>query len=205
VVRNAYTKSLRQEVDPQVYFKLSDEMKWGLVTFFKVSGDSRRAIGFVEEKWKEREAEYPFIYHFLDETYKQLYTSEMNAGKVFNFAMLIALIITVAGLFAMAYYATQRRVREIAIRKVYGASLKDIFILLNRSFLFWVSIAFVIACPVAYYALQKWMQTFIVKTSLSVWIFLTVGIVALIITLLTTGYQTWRAATANPVKAIKTE
>jgi putative ABC transport system permease protein len=203
VVHDAYTKSLQQGVDPQIYYKLNWD-GWNPV-FFKISGDPQRAISFIEQKWKEREAEYPFEYHFLDDTYKQLYTSEMNAGKVFAFAMLIALIITVAGLFAMAYYATQRRLREIAIRKVYGASIKDIFILLNKSFLLWVVIAFAIACPIAYYGLQKWLGSFIVKTPLNAWVFFAVGGVALLITLLTTGYQTWKAATANPVEAIKSE
>jgi putative ABC transport system permease protein len=123
VVRNAHTKSLHQAVDPQVYFKLNENQWWDPVLFFKISGDPQRAIAFIGERWKEREAEYPFTYHYLDDTYKQLYTSEKNAGKVFAFAMLIALMITVAGLFAMAYYATQRRVREIALRKVHGATI----------------------------------------------------------------------------------
>jgi putative ABC transport system permease protein len=134
-----------------------------------------------------------------------MYTAEKDDGKVFAYAMLIALIITVAGLFAMAYYATQRRVREIAIRKVYGASVKDLFILLNKSFVLWVAIAFVIACPVAYFGLHKWLGEFAVRTPLNVWVFLLVGAVALLVTLLTTGYQTWKAATANPVNTIKTE
>ena len=205
VVRNAHTKSLHQAVDPQVYHKLSDNNWWDPVFFFKINGDPQRAIAFIGQKWKEREPEYPFEYHFLDDTYKQLYTSEMNAGKVFGFAMLIALIITVAGLFAMAYYAIQRRVKEIAIRKVYGAGIKDIFILLNKDFVLWVIISFMIACPIAYYGLHKWLEGFAVKTSLSIWIFLLVGVIALLVTLLTTGYQTWKVATANPVKGLKTE
>ena len=205
VVRNVHTKSLHQDVDPQVYFKIVEEQWWNPVFFFKISGDPARTIAFIEEKWKEREADYPFAYHFLDETYHQLYSSEKNAGKVFAFAMLITLMITVAGLFAMAYYATQRRLKEVAIRKVYGASIKDIFVLLNKSFLLWVSIAFAVACPLAYYGLQKWLEGFAVKTPLNVWVFLLVGVVAFLITLLTTGYQTWKVATANPVKFLKAE
>jgi len=203
LVRNANTRSLHQEVDPQIYIKLESET-WNMV-FFKINGDPQRAIAFIEQKWKEREADYPFEYHFLDDTYHQLYTSEMNSGKVLSFAMLITLIITVAGLFAMAYYATQRRVREVAIRKVYGASLKDIFVLLNKDFVLWVAIAFMIACPLAFFGLQKWLEGFVVKTSLSAWVFLLVGAVALLITLFTTAYQTWKVATANPVKYLKTE
>jgi putative ABC transport system permease protein len=203
VVRNAYTKSLHQEIEPQIYTKLTSE-RWGYV-FFKISGDPQRAIAVIEQKWKEREADYPFEYHFLDDTYKQLYTAEMNSGKVLSFAMLITLIITVAGLFAMAYYATQRRVREIAIRKVYGATIKDIFMLLNKDFILWIAIAFVIACPIAYYGIYRWLEGFVVKTSLSAWVFLLVGMIAFLITLLTTGFQTWKAARENPVKAIKTD
>jgi len=154
VVRNAHTKSLHQDVDPQVYFMLTEDTWWDPVFFFKISGDPGRVITFIEQKWKEREADYPFSYHFLDETYQQLYSSEKNAGKVFAFAMVITLMITIAGLFAMAYYATQRRMKEVAIRKVYGASIMDIFVLLNKSFLLWVCIAFAIACPLAYYGLQ---------------------------------------------------
>ena len=205
VVRNAHTKSLHQDVDPQVYFKLTDDAWWDPVFFFKISGNPGRAIVFIEQKWKEREADYPFEYHFLDDTYQQLYTSEMNAGKVFAFAMIISLMITVAGLFAMAYYATQRRMKEVAIRKVYGASIRDIFVLLNKSFLLWVAIAFAIACPVAYFGLHQWLEGFAVKTSLSIWVFLMIGVVAFLITLLTTGYQTWKVATANPVKYLKSE
>jgi len=205
VVRNAYTKSLHQEVDPQIYFKLTEDTWWNPVFFFKINGDPQRAISFIGQKWKEREAEYPFSYYFLDETYQKLYTAEVNSGKVFLFAMIISLLITVAGLFAMAYYATQRRVREIAIRKVYGATIMDLFILLNKNFVLWVAIAFTIACPVAYFGLQKWLGEFAVRTPLNVWMFLLVGAVALLITLLTTGYQTWKAATSNPVKALKSE
>jgi putative ABC transport system permease protein len=205
VVRDAHTKSLHQAVDPQIYFKLKDNEWWNPVMFFKISGDPQRAIAFIEQKWKEREPDYPFEYHFLDETYQKLYTAEKNAGKVFSFAMLISVMITVAGLFAMAYYATRRRVREIAIRKVYGAKIKDVFVLLNKSFVLWVGIAFAIACPVAWLGLQKWLAGFTVKTSLNVWIFLAVGVIAFLITLCTTGYQTWKAATDNPVNTIKNE
>ena len=204
LVRNAYTKSLHQDVDPQVFMKLS-ENQFGNYIFFKISGNPQRAINAVERKWQERVPVYAFDYQFLDDTYKQLYTSEVNSGKALAFAMLITLIITVAGLFAMVYYATRRRMREIAIRKVYGASIKDIFVLLNKEFVLLLAIGFMIACPIAYYGLRKWLEGFVVKTSLSAWVFLLVGVIAFVITLLTTGYQTWKVATANPVKYLKTE
>jgi putative ABC transport system permease protein len=205
VIKDAYTKSLHQEVAPQVYRKMSDSSTGRNMVFFKIEGDPQKAIGFIEQKWKERVDDFPFEYSFLDDTYKQLYKAETSAGRVYAFAMLIALIITVSGLFAMVYFVTRRRLREIAIRKVHGASLKDIFLLLNKGLLLLAGIAFMIACPIAYYGLQKWLSGFTVRTSLSIWVFLLVGAVALLITLLTTGYQTWKAATENPANALKNE
>jgi putative ABC transport system permease protein len=201
VMRNANIRSLRDEIDPQVYMKL-ERNTWRPV-FFKVTGDPQRAIDVIRAKWEELEPDYPFEYHFLDDTYKDLYASEMNAEKVLAFAMLITFIISVAGLFAMAFYVTQRRIKEIGLRKVNGATLKDLLLLLNKDFVVWVLISFLIAMPVAYFGLQSWLDGFTVKTSLSIWIFLLVGIIAMAVALLTTSFQTWKVATMNPVKTLK--
>jgi putative ABC transport system permease protein len=208
VMRNANIRSLRDEVDPQVYMKLNWN-RWspvfGSPVFFKVTGDPQWAIRVVRAKWEELEPDYPFEYHFLDDTYKELYASEMNAEKVLAFAMLITFIISVAGLFAMAFYVTQRRIKEIGLRKVNGATLKDLLLLLNKDFVIWVLISFVIASPVAWFCLQSWLDGFTIKTALSIWIFLLVGIIALSVALLTTSFQTWNVATMNPVKTLKSE
>jgi putative ABC transport system permease protein len=196
VLRNAHVRSLRDEVDPQVYVKLIWD-KWKPV-FFKITGDPQQTIDILRARWETLEPGYPFEYHFLDDTYRELYASETNAGKVFAFAMLITFVISVAGLFAMAFYVTQRRVREIALRKVNGATLRDLLLLLNKDFVWWVVISFLIASPLAYFGLQSWLEGFAVKTSLSVWIFLLVA-------LLTTSFQTWKVATTNPVEMLKNE
>ncbi|MDR3260957.1 MAG: ABC transporter permease [Tannerella sp.] len=203
VVRNANIRSLRDEIDPQIYRKI-DRNQWNPV-FFKVVGDPERAISVIRAKWEELELYYPFEYHFLDDTYKELYTSEINAEKVLAFAMLITFIISIAGLFAMAFYATQRRIKEIGLRKVNGATLKDLLLLLNRDFIVWVLISFFIATPVAWFSLRSWLDGFTVKTPLSIWLFLLVGIIALAVALLTTSFQTWKVATMNPVKTLKSE
>ena len=205
VIKNAYTRSFHHEIEPQVFKKMDDNWSWWSVVYFKISGNPQKALNVIEQYWKEHDPNYPFTYHFLDDTYKQFYTSEMNAGKVFSFTMLITFIITISGLFAMSYYAVQRRIREIALRKVHGASVSDIFVLLNKNLLLLAVIAFVIACPVAYYGLQKWLDDFVVQTSLSLWVFLLTGLIVFIIILITTGYHTWKVATENPVKALKTE
>jgi len=204
VVKDAHTKSLHQKVAPQVYMRLHDNSV-GNIVFFKITGNPQKAINVIEQKWKQRVIDYPFEYHFLNDIYKQLYHSEMNLGMVFIFAMLITFIISIAGLFGMAYYATQRRIRELALRKIHGASVMDIFVLLNKDFFLLVFVSFVIACPVAYYGLQKWLSGFAVKTSLNIWVFVLVGFIVVMITLLTTCYQTWKVATQNPVNALKKE
>jgi putative ABC transport system permease protein len=203
VMRNANVRSLRDEVDPQVYTK-NDNRQWKPV-FFKVTGDPQRAISVIQARWQELEPDYPFEYHFLDDTYKELYRSEMDAQKILSYAMLITAIISIAGLFAMAFYVTQRRIREIGLRKVNGATLQDLLLLLNKDFVRWVLVAFGIALPVAYFSLRSWLEGFTVKTPLSLWVFLLAGIVALAVTLLTTSFQTWKVATMNPVKTLKTE
>jgi putative ABC transport system permease protein len=204
VMRNANVRSLRDEIDPQVYLKKQDWPTWWPV-FFKYTGDPQQTIQVIRQKWEETVPNIPFEYHFLDDTYEELYTSEMNVSKVLAFAMLITFIISVAGLFAMAFYATQRRIKEIGLRKVNGATLKDLLLLLNKDFVIWVLISFLIASPVAYFSLQSWLDGFTVKTPLSIWVFLLVGLLAMAVTLLTTSYQTWKVATMNPVKTLKTE
>jgi putative ABC transport system permease protein len=204
VLRNAHVRSLRDKVDPQIYKKMTWDGE-GCPVFFKITGDPQQTIDLLRTKWEESEAGYPFEYHFLDDTYRELYASETNTGKVLAFAMLITFVISVAGLFAMAFYVTRRRMREIALRKVNGATLRDLLLLLNKDFVLWVLLSFLIASPVAYFGLQSWLEGFTVKTALSIWIFLLVGTVALLVALLTTSVQTWKVATANPVEMLKSE
>jgi putative ABC transport system permease protein len=207
IVSNAHTRSFHQDVGPQIYFKMPSN--WFGVSFCKINGkeNMQDALKLTEQEWKtliyQYAPDYPFDCYFLEDTYNQLYSKEINAGKVLFFAMLITFIISIAGLFAMTYYATQRRVREIALRKIYGASLKDLFLLLNKDFLLWVSIAFIVASLIAYIWIQAWLTNYVVRTSLSIWVFVETGAIAVVITLLTTTYQTWKVATMNPVKTIK--
>jgi putative ABC transport system permease protein len=207
IVNNANTRSFHQDAGPQIYFKLRNNQLG--VSFCKINGkeNMQSALKITEQEWKTlmypHVPDYPFDYYFLEDTYNQMYSKEVNAAKVLFFAMLITFIISIAGLFAMAYYATQRRIREIALRKIYGASLKNLFLLLNKNFMLWVGIAFILASPVAYFWLQAWLTNYVIRTPLSIWVFVETGLIALMITLLTTVYQTWKIATMNPVKTIK--
>lgn len=203
VIRDTYVKSLHQEPDPQMYLNASHTANNPI--FFKIAGDPQKAIKTIEKKWKEMVPNVPFEYHFLDETYQKLYLSEMNTRNVLSYALIITFIITITGLYAMAFYSTQRRIKEIGIRKINGATLLDLLLLLNKDILIWVIISFVIACPISYLFLSNWLDGFVIKVNLSIWVFLLAGIVSCLVALLTVSYQTWKAARANPVDSVKNE
>lgn len=206
VVKDAQTKSLHQKVDPQIYFKYDGSLNTGgRVVFFKVQGDPQEAIRLIGAKWNDLNPGTPFEYHFLDDTYAKLYKSETNAGQILGAAMSITLLISVAGLFAMAYYTTQRRLKEIGVRKVNGASVPELLLILNRDFFIWVGISFFIACPLAFLFVSRWLESFTDRTSMSWWVFVLVGVITFLVTLLTVSHQTWKAANINPVKVLKSE
>lgn len=203
VIRDSYVKSLHQDPDPQMYLHLSRQAHNPI--FFKITGNPEDAIKAIEKKWKETVTDAPFEYRFLDETYNAQYQTEKNARNVLGYALLITFIITVAGLFSMAFYATQRRVKEIGIRKINGATLTDLLLLLNKDVITWLLISFPIACLISYFFVCNWLDNFVVKTPLSWWVFLLAGVSACAAALLTVSYQTWKTATANPVDSLKTE
>ena len=122
-----------------------------------------------------------------------------------TYAMIIASLIALTGLFAMAYYSTMQRVKEIAIRKVNGATIADLLSLLNKDFIFWIAISFLIASPLSYFFVKNWLKNFTIQTHLSMLAFIVVGLIALLAPLITVSWQSYKAATANPVDALKTE
>jgi len=203
VIKDSYVKSLYQRPDPQMYLNLSRDDHNPI--FFKVAGSPQNAISYIEKKWKETVTDVPFEYFFLDDSYRKLYLSEINTRNVLTYALVIAFVITVAGLYAMGFYSTQRRIKEIGIRKINGATIADLLVLLNKDILIWIVIAFIIACPVSYLYLNNWLEGFVVKTPLSLWVFILAGVLSGLIALMTVSYQTWKAAVANPVDSIKNE
>lgn len=118
--------------------------------FFKIAGNPESGIKTIEKRWKRSITDAPFEYHFLDETYQALYDSEKNMKNVLRYALLITLIIMLAWLFSMAFYATQRRVKEIGIRKINGATVVDLLLLLSRDVIIWIAISFPLASLLSY-------------------------------------------------------
>lgn len=203
IVKNAYTKSLHQQIDPQVYTHLPSNRSG--VILIKSSDHPQKAIEAINAIWQREVPEIPFEYSFLDDDYAKLYHEEEIAGQIATWLMIIAFLITMAGLFGMARYAIKRRTKEIGLRKVNGATITEIILLLNRSFAMWVFLSFLMACPAAWYLMNRWLSEFAVRTEISWWIFITTGFTALLVTLLTVSYQTYVAANQNPVKCLRYE
>ena len=162
-------------------------------------------IADVEQKWNKLSPNIPFEYRFLDAEWDNLYKKETQFQKLFTHAGWISIFIACLGLFGLSMFVAERRTKEIGIRKINGASIAEILTLLNKSFVKWIIIAFVIATPIAYYAMNRWLENFAYKTALSWWIFALAGIAALLVALLTVSWQSWRAASRNPVEALRYE
>ncbi|WP_297085904.1 ABC transporter permease [uncultured Draconibacterium sp.] len=168
-------------------------------------GDIAGTMKLVEEEFNKIAGEFNFEYQFYDEWMDTMYRKEENQAKAIQLISILAMLLASLGMLGLAIYSMKRRIKEIGIRKVNGAKVTEILTLLNRDFIKWVAIAFVIACPIAWYAMNKWLENFAYKTSLSWWIFALAGVLALGIALLTVSWQSWKAATRNPVEALRYE
>ena len=164
-----------------------------------------RHSGDFSGEWEVRKDYYVERSGDLDEAYDNLYKSEIRLNIFFLLFTLIAIIISSLGLFGLASFTAERRTKEIGIRKVLGASVPSIVIFISKGFTKWVLLANIIAWPVAYYFMNKWLQNFAYRIDLSVWIFILSGLAAFGIALLTVSYQSIKAATSNPVDSLRYE
>ncbi|WP_025864018.1 ABC transporter permease [Prolixibacter bellariivorans] len=162
-------------------------------------------IGFLKKEWKASGGTTAFNFRFTDDALQDIYESDIRFSKIIGLMAVIAIFIASLGLFGLSLFLSRQRIKEIGIRKVNGAKVSEVMTLLNMDFIKWVGIAFVIATPMAWFAMNKWLENFAYKTSLSWWIFALAGILALGIALLTVSWQSWRAATRNPVEALRYE
>jgi len=162
-------------------------------------------VSSIERIWDKFSNGWPFEYSFMDETYDQMYKSEIRMNHLFRSFSALAIFLSCLGLFGLASFTAERRTKEIGIRKVLGASVPGIFMLLSRGLSKWVLLANIIAWPAAYYFMNGWLQNFAYRVGLSVWIFILSGLAAFGIALLTVSYQSIKAATANPVDSLRYE
>lgn len=202
VVKNFNYQSLRQNVGP-LCFRLGYN-KWA--TAFKVSAtDVQGLVKNIESKWKTMAPGMPFSYEFLDESFDNMYRAEQRIGKLALSFAVLAILIACLGLFGLATYMAEQRTKEIGVRKVLGASVPDIVSMLSKDFVKLVLIAAIIAFPVAWLAMNKWLQEFAYRIDIGWWIFIIAGLSAILIALITVSFQAIKAAMANPVKALRSE
>ncbi|MBO9682799.1 MAG: FtsX-like permease family protein [Flavisolibacter sp.] len=166
---------------------------------------AQASIKAVEQQYKKYTNNTPFTYNFIDKTFESHYQSQQRAGTLFTTFAAIAIFISCLGLFGLATYTAQIKTKEIGIRKVLGASVGSVIQLISKDFLKLVIVATVIATPLAYWAMNKWLQDFAYRTSISWWIFAACGFAMLLIAIVTLSMQTVKAALANPVKSLRTE
>jgi putative ABC transport system permease protein len=165
----------------------------------------KTTIDDIKKTIAELSPSFPVEVSFLDQAIRDMYQSELRFRRIFSLLAGCAIVICCMGILAMSIFSCQRRVKEIGIRKVNGARISEILAMLNMDFIIYVGIAFLIACPIAWYVMHKWLESFAYKTALSWWILALAGIIALGIALLTVSWQSWRAATRNPVEALRYE
>ena len=165
----------------------------------------QRTLSYTEGTWKSVFENETYTYEFLDDVIRNYYTNEKNSSALISIFALITIFIACLGIYGLALYSSQQRSKEIGIRKINGAKVSEVMSMLNEDFVKWVVIAFVIATPVAYYVMNQWLEGFAYKTDLSWWIFALAGLLALGIALLTVSWQSWKAATRNPVEALRYE
>jgi putative ABC transport system permease protein len=168
-------------------------------------GDNVRTLATVGKVWHSIFPDKPFDFSFFDSKLQSNYAYEISTMRLLNILVFMSLLISSLGIFGLIMEISVQRTKEIGIRKVNGARISEVMTMLNRDFVKWVAIAFVIATPIAYYAMNKWLESFAYKTTLSWWIFALAGLLALGIALLTVSWQSWRAATRNPVEALRYE
>ena len=208
VVEDFYAQSLQNAMDYVVLSNVSFNIKEIAVkinpAIASLSGYNN-TINKVKEEWEKTFPDDIFTYQFLDRQIASFYSGETNTFSLIQLFAIIAIFIASLGLYGLISFIANQKIKEIGIRKVNGAKISEVLMMLNKDYIKWVIIAFVIATPVAYYAMHKWLENFAYKTNLSWWIFALSGLLALGIALLTVSWQSWRAATRNPVEALRYE
>ncbi len=203
VVKDFNFSSLHDPIGPLVIFL---ERDFSRDFMLRLNGNDMQAtLDRLQTVWKQRVPDRPFNYHFLDDDYNKLYLAEQRTSKLFSVAAGLAIILACLGLFGLAAFTTVQRIKEIGIRRVLGANVSSITLLIAKNFLQLVCIAIIIAVPLAWWAGNKWLQDFAFRISVQAYIFIATAIVTALIALCTVGYHSVKAALTNPVKSLRTE
>lgn len=201
VVKDFHFQSLHTKIEPLIM-----HLDNGFFCFVRIkSGDISSTVESIKKTFKTYNLAYPLDFKFLDEDYNKLYQTEERMGKIFGYFSFLAIIISCLGLIGLTSFMIVRRTKEIGIRKVNGAKSIEVFYSLSKEYIIWVLISIIIASPIAFYVMHKWLQTFAYRININLWIFVLAGVIVFVIALLTVSLLSLRAATRNPVVALRYE
>lgn len=204
VVKDFKFQSYHQSIEPlALLFDVVDDGNILSVKF--LPGNVGQHIDQIRKIWKRLSPYEPLNLTFYDDFFQSLYSKEEKIASSITFFSMIAIVLTCMSLLGQIFMICLSRIKEIGIRKINGASISEVMVMLNRDFAVVTAIAFLIACPISYYAMYQWLQNFAYKTELSWWIFALAGIVAVTVAVLTVSWQSWRTATRNPVESLRYE
>jgi putative ABC transport system permease protein len=203
VVKDFHFASMKEKINPAIFYYTPDHMH---TMYVKTTGrDAPKALAAVQNVFKQYNGEFPFGYSFLDDIFNNMYKGEQREGVLFDYFAGIAIFISCLGLLGLAAFTAQVRTREIGVRKVLGASVNGIVRLLAIDFMKLVFIAILVASPIAWYAMHKWLQSYAYRIGIEWWVFVIAGVLAVIIAFITISFQSIKAALMNPVKSLRSE
>jgi putative ABC transport system permease protein len=205
VMEDFHQNSLHEEIKPTLFEMDDNNKRYDYVIASVASADFERTVKAIEGTWKSLVHDTPFEYSFLDQTIQKQYDEDRRVSKIISSFGIIAMIICALGLYGLSSYMAERRFKEIGIRKVMGASVPQIVVMMSAEFVRLVLIAFVIAVPVAYYAMSKWLAGFAYKVSIGWIVFAMAGLVALAIALVTISFESIKSAISNPIDSLRGE
>ncbi|MBT3755257.1 MAG: FtsX-like permease family protein [Candidatus Cloacimonetes bacterium] len=203
VIKNFHYASLHNQIDPLLIMLSNDPQRNICLKIRQENVES--TLDFIEEKWNVFCPTFPFEYKFLDENLNEQYIAEQKIGRVFTYFSILCIFIACLGLFGLASFTAEQRTKEISVRKVMGASVSNIVLILTKEFSIWVLLANIIAWPLSYLALTKWLQNFAYAVDQSIIVYILAGITALLIALITVSFRAIKAAHTNPADALKYE
>jgi putative ABC transport system permease protein len=204
VLKDFHYENLHQTIEPYS-FLLSSRPNYNFIIVHVNTANMEPVLTFLEQKWKVLLPEEPFSYTFLNEDFQKNYEAEARTSQIVSYFTIISILISCLGLFGLAAFAAQQRTKEIGVRKVLGASVTNIVMLLAKDFLLLVIIAIVIASPIGWWAMNKWLQNFAYKIDIPWWIFVVAGGLAMLIAFATVSFQSIKAALRNPVTSLRSE
>jgi len=202
IVKDFHYSDLKSKVEPA--FISFDDKGWHLLVK-PAENREQQARSTISDIWHKLIPDYPLDIESVGDRFEWYHRGNVNFKRLIASCSLISLFLSMIGLFALSYQKTRSRTKEIGIRKINGATIIDILAMINKNFFKWIIIAFIIAVPIAWYAMHKWLESYAYKTDVKWWIFALSGVIVLTISLLTVSWQSWRAATRNPIEALRYE